>query len=298
MLMTRPLARFALLAAVAAVAVVAALLLRPAHDEGERELIGSWFVRYRTDPTPYLDAAFDGSSAITRLTADLTGPERVYPDIDMRWVPKEDEWQHPSSFLPDPLPPGTWWVSRLRAELRGGGQVEWIAGGPDELYEWSNSAGESGHTSAFAGAFTMPPSGVPMYAIDTLPVAGGTEADTYLRISRLDEPDTPIALNDDADVQRVWASVWTPLQPGTYLVRVDGRDDNIGDYAIRFARQGDPPPAEVTGPKAAEPDPYEPDDQPDQATELVLGVTQVHTLSPRRELLGDQDWFRIEVPAE
>ncbi len=295
--MARPARLALLLLAAVALAAGAALLLLPA-DDGELELVGSWFVRYRTDPTPYLDVAFDGGRGITRLTAELTGPERVHPDIEMRWVPEEDEWQHPSTFLPDPLPPGTWWVSRLRAELRGGGWSEWTAEGPDELYRWTSDAGESGGTSAFAGAFTMPPPDGPMYAIDTLPVAGGTEADTYLRVARLDEPDRPIALNDDADVLRGWASVWTPLSPGTYLVRVDGRDDNVGDYAIRFARQDDPPPVEAPGPKAAEPDPWEPDDAPEQATALELGAIQVHTLSPRRELLGDQDWFRIEVPAE
>lgn len=289
------------IAAVALLLVVAALVvaLRPGDGGGELDLVGSWFVRYRSDPVPYLDIAIEGATgAITSVKADLSGPDGLRTDIELDYVEAEDEWQKPQTGLPKPLPGGMWWVPRVRVDLADGGWVQWTAEGPDTRYTWTRDDGAAGPTSAFCGSFYMPPAQGQLYAIDTLPVREGVDVDTYLRVSTLDEPDTPIALNDDADLEEKWAGVALPLTPGTpYLVRVDGRDDNVGDYAIIFRRRDDPyPPSWLPGRPAGDPDPFETDDDPTVATTLRLGEHQVHSLSGVGGLLGDRDWFVVTVP--
>ena len=88
-------------------------------QRGAPQLDGSWFVRYASDPSPYLDVAFRGTQP-AECAVTLKGPRGFSEDLKLTWNTKDDEWQVVPSHLPDPLPGGIWWVSEVRATTKSG----------------------------------------------------------------------------------------------------------------------------------------------------------------------------------
>ena len=83
-------------------------------QRGAPQLDGTWFVRYASDSSPYLDVAFRGKQP-TSVAVVLRGPGGFAEDLPLTWNSKDREWQIVPD-LPDPLPGGVWWVSEVRAQ--------------------------------------------------------------------------------------------------------------------------------------------------------------------------------------
>lgn len=273
------------------------------------ELDGSWFVRYASDPKPYLDVAFRGDQRPVRVTATLQGPGRAWPDLELSWNARDAEWQIVCTFLPDPLPGGWWFVSAVTAFDAGGEATAWRSKAPSTPY--------GGDVQP--GFYYAAESGSLRWRVETF-AAEAPHADPILRVVRADAPHRWVAANDDWDVGQPWAAVTFPVEPGaSYLVRVYGEDDDAGHYAIRAAPEGAaaprvsegaaPPGAfegaaapkvseDAAAPKVSEgaaPRPV-PRSAPDAGERPADALTLSPNVALRGELAGDVDWFRFDVP--
>lgn len=233
------------------------------------ELDGSWFVRYASDPKPYLDVAFREGQVPARVTATLAGPGVVHRDLELTWNAGEGEWQVVGTFLPDPLPGGWWWVSLVTAWDAAGHATTWASPAPWTAYD---RGGEPG--------FFYAPEAGDRWRVETSGPAGG--ADPVVHVFR-DDGTTWVAANDDWDVGKPWAGVSWPVQPAsTYLVRVTGEKDDSGAYRIWAGPEGCTPDDALGAPDAGE----------TAATAIELPACVLL----RQELSGDVDWFRVVVP--
>ena len=106
--------------------------------------------------------------------------------------------------------------------------------------------------------------------------------DTYIEVYDESDPYTPLAENDDAEDSNARVSV--SIEPGrSLLVAVRGYDSSeTGAYQLISRLENLPD------------DPSEPDNSREQAGELSVGAPP---LTRRIFPTGDQDWYRITVPA-
>ena len=131
------------------------------------ELDGTWFVRYQSLPTPFLDVSFTGPRQPVEVRVDLQGPKERFEGITLTWNKQDSEWQHPIKWLPDPLPQGLWWVAAVEAQLASGEVLSYSSQHPSRPYtvkrresaQKKQSRGQS--TNILPGAFTAPPSSTP-----------------------------------------------------------------------------------------------------------------------------------------
>ncbi len=309
------------LAALAALAVLAYLRARPVEVAPETRagagaldsstarpptaspgLKGSWFVRYLSDPNPYLDVEVEAPPGVhlARVTADLSGPEKAYRDLPLKYNAKDSEWQTVCKFLPAKLAGGVWWVSRVRLSTRDGRWFEYTAAAPHGTYLLASGdargATHGVRTPIWIGSFyaTDDSSTSPVYYIHTFPTRGGTRSNPVLQVYAATDPVRWIAINDDPDVNQDYARVAMPLTPGeTYYIRVDDRYRQRGHYAVVVSRSASPP--APVGP-GRDPDRYEPDDDHRRARPISVGQVQVRSFSGRQGIWGDQDWLELKVP--
>ncbi|MEE2828777.1 MAG: hypothetical protein VX498_06295, partial [Myxococcota bacterium] len=153
--------------------------VRPARapivvESGDVVLDGSWFVRYRTIATPFLDVAFRGSAQPSKVRVDLRGPEQAFEGIELTWSKEDGEWQHPIKWLPDPLPAGLWWVAVVEAELADGQLLRYSTSHPSKPYSLSRAKAGADSPSTQAttirpGALTAPATGADLLRIETGP---------------------------------------------------------------------------------------------------------------------------------
>ena len=246
------------------------------------ELDGSWFVRYHSDPKPYLDVAFRDGPRPTRVTADLQGPEGSWQDLELAFNEAENEWQVVCSFLPQPLAGGPWFVSAVRAWGQGS-TVEYRSAAPWSPYEVVG-AGAAGVEPGF---FYASETGPLMWRIEAVLPQGGRPADPVLRVYRAGELRQWVAANDDWDVEQPYPAVVMPVEAGaTYLIALSGVEDDSGHYALRA---GPPSSGEAAPPLGVLP----PDAPADPAAAVALAPGQ-WVLG---ELAGqDVDWFQVTVP--
>ncbi len=266
-------------------------------------LNNTWFVRYRSDPNAYLDVAAVAPSGteLSRVTADLTGPRKVYRDLELKHNAREREWQLICGFLPRKLAGGVWWVSRVRLTTRDGRWAEYHAGAPHETYALDHgrhrqTTARDKKTRIWIGSFyaTAAAAARPLYHVHTFPT-GGAPSNPVLQIYAAADRQRWIAVNDDPDVNQDYASVTLPLTPGrSYYIRVDDRYGQRGHYGVVVSRSTSPPTARPA--PGADPDQYEPDDDPGRASPLVPGKVQVRSFSGRKGIWGDQDWMLLRVP--
>lgn len=262
-------------------------------QRGAPQLDGSWFVRYASDPSPYLDVAFRGTQP-AECAVTLKGPRGFSEDLKLTWNTKDDEWQVVPSHLPDPLPGGIWWVSEVRATTKSGQVMVWSSERPDRLYTRTVDGKQPTTAEAGPGFFYSPEDGPVRVRIETMAPKGGKPGDPILSVYRADAPDRWLAAADDYDVEQPYPTILMPVQPGdSYLIRVSGAEDDAGTYAIRVVPESEPRMA-PPGVLGATPDLHEPDQEPQDATKLPLG-TVLH-----RSLGGmpgtDVDWMRFDVP--
>lgn len=234
-------------------------------------LDGAWFVVYADDPLPYLDVAFsDGSAVPTRVWASLRqhAPMAAERRFELTWNVQDAEWQADCSGLAKPGV-GIWYLPEVQAELADGQIISWTAKDP-----WTSYGG----TDVPPGFFFVPGPEGPRTRIVTAAVPGAAPADTAIFVFGDDDLSRWIGAADDPITTSPFAILEMPLEPGRYLVRVDGSEE-AGEYAIHRGAGGDPGPPEV-----------EPDG-PDSATSLQPGRTYV------RRVGGDDlsDWFVLEV---
>ena len=264
-------------------------------------LEGTWFVRYLSDPRPYLDVAFDegDDSRVERLVADLQGPEAAYEDLELAFNPDDREWQIVCDFLPQPLAPGDWWISRLRVLHDGDRWTEFSAPDPREGYRWSRIVDGApvagGEADAWLGPFHVPRSGPLMAHVGTFSVDDSVDLDTTITVYHASDPERWRAFGDDPDVEDPAAKVSLPVEPGaSYLVAVD----NVGEpgpYAILLTFRGESMPASLVYPVR------EADDAGDRwelAVELRPDAAQTHRSGDGPEAGSDRDWFRFTVPRD
>ena len=254
----------------------------PGVDGGRgAELDGSWFVRYASDPKPYLDVAFRGGPQPSRVTVDLQGPERAWVDLELALNEGEGEWQVVCSFLPQPLAGGPWFVSAVRA-WHGAERTEYRSSAPWEPYAvWLGS--ESRASEVTPGFFYATEPGPLPWRIETMRPPEGRVADPILRVYREGELRRWVAANDDPDVDQPYPSVVLPVEPGgTYLIALSGAEDDGGDYLLRAG-----PAAEAAGPPA--------DALP---RERSPAASQLPPSTWVRGTLGREgvDWYRVTVP--
>jgi hypothetical protein len=255
--------------AVAAVCLLSACGREPPTPP-EYRLDGSWFVRYASDPKPYLDVAFHGPDVPARVTATLQGPTQAWPDLTLSWNAAEEEWQIVCTFLPDPLPGGWWFVSHVTAYDSAGRATTWSSQAPGTPYA----------DGIEPGFYYASEDGALKWRVETLS-AGAKAADPILRVARADAPNRWVAANDDWDVGQPWAAVEFPVEAGVaYVVTVYGEEDDAGAYAIR-AR---PVPGEPSSEAAT---PGQPGTGPSTATALPAGSLV------SAELGGTPHWWRF-----
>ncbi len=271
-------------------ALLAVLLAGTGCRGGAPELDGSWFVRYASDPTPYLDVAFRGRRP-DRVEAVLSGPEGRREDLALRWNAEDVEWQA-SPTLPWPLPGGMWWVSEVRAQV-GRRALVWAAARPEDAYTLS-SGGEPRPVPARPGFFYAAEPGPVRVRVETAGPKDGPRADPIVTVFADGALGTWLAAVDDSDVHDPYPTFVMPVTPGaTYLVRVTGAEDDAGPYSLRVVPEAAPPLASPPrgGPT---PDAHEPDDTPDRAVPLPLGAVLQRSLGGTRG--PDVDWFRFVAP--
>ena len=112
----------------------------------------------------------------------------------------------------------------------------------------------------------------------------GTNGDTVLHLYDMDGA-TELARNDDYGNSRASHILWQALADGTYFIRVHHYNpsamgpDTVYDV---WVNETSPP----------QPDAYEPDDTPEQATSISTdGTPQTHNF----HVPGDEDWVRFEA---
>jgi len=293
---------------------LAVWLLRPGQDPvppapsekakpgGELpRLVGSWFVRYLSDPRAYLDVATDPpvGEGLARVTAHLTGPKKTYPDIELKYNPVDGEWQMTRDPLPTPLTGGTWWVSQVGLFMADGRWVRYHADDPFGTYQVDHG-GRGGSpvtgeiSDTWIGSFYATEQDVerPRFTVHTFPAPGGKKSNPILQVYLPSDPVGWIAVNDDPDVDQDYARVTLPLTPGqTYLIRVDDRYHELGDYCLVVSRS-----AEVKVPGSAA-RAGEGDDTHGQARPIKEGEVRCQAFSRREGVWGDEDWLKFQVPA-
>ncbi|MCO4773145.1 MAG: hypothetical protein KDA24_24130 [Deltaproteobacteria bacterium] len=261
-------------------------------QRGAPQLDGTWFVRYVSDPSPYLDVAFRGKQPKT-VEVVLQGPNGYRGDLPLTWNGKDREWQIVPS-LPDPLPGGVWWVSEVRATADGKA-MRWAADSPQTLYTRTIDGQQATTAEAGPGFFYASEAGPNRVRIETMAPVGGRSGDPILAVYRDGDLTRWIAASDDYDVEEPYPTILMPTEPGvTYLIRVSGADDDAGDYAVRVVPEATPRMAAPTI-VGATPDAHEPDQAPEKATTLELGTVLHRSLGGTRGT--DVDWMRFVAPA-
>ncbi|MCZ7584366.1 MAG: hypothetical protein M5R36_14075 [Deltaproteobacteria bacterium] len=272
-------------------------------------LVGSWFVRYASDPLPYLDVAVDDHKAgIKGVTADLTSPSRVHENLAMmpndvenpEW---ENEWRYECRFLEEKLEEGIWYVSRVRIEAKDDSWSEFTAPNHYDAYRYrhGNARGQAHdnmEASVEPGALyvTETQTGHPIFYISTFASKDGTEGYPVLRVFKQNDTKAWLAKNEEPDAYVKYPRVALPLVAGeTYLIEVTSREPVgvNGHYGIVVndkeftTRDND---------KAAVPDKYEPDDTPADAKPIAVDDVQSHSFSTRTDGTHDVDWLVFRVP--
>ena len=264
----------------------------------ETLLDGSWFVRYRTIETPFLDVAFAGSEQPLKVQAGLSGPEERFESLELSWNPKDSEWQHPIEWLPNPLPSGLWWVHSVRAELRSGRVIDYRSSHPATPYSLRRSEsatlplGAAVATEVLPGAFTARPVSGPLLHIEVAPVGSAQGADPILHVFEPGESETWFAVNDDWEVDSKYPAL--ALEPGArkeLLVRVSGYGEEQGAYRLTVHRG--PRPATYVMEGGAEKDLFEADDEPARARAIRPGEGRIRRIDGGAEEGDDVDWFRV-----
>jgi len=280
--------RKGILTVVAAVIVVAALLFfvgrvehEPAPPTAPPQLEGAWFVKYASDPNPYLDVAFfpADDKRIQRVITDLSGPEQVYRNIELAFNPEDGEWQKVCDFLPDELPGGIWWVSRVEAFGEEGSFGAQFANDPHEDKPWLN-------------AFYATEPGEAKICVQTFPLDPAGPVDMVMEAYHADDPERWFAYCDAPDVEEVHPRLAFPTTAGeTYLIRLRSLIGATGGYVVYISRDGFA--NAVPEAKKSETS-YEPNNTKDQATSIELGQSQIHDLSDT----DDEDWLAVSIPPE
>lgn len=262
-------------------------------DEGPRTpgparfgLDGTWFVLYEDDPLPYLDVAFTGDAgAVARATAHLAGPSGPPIAMPLNWNRADEEWQADCSGLGE-LAPGTWWVSRVEATGPDGASRTWQA--PSQ---WQPYAG----AEATPGFFSVADPSARRVRVELVAIPDRSRADPVLYVYRADDPQRWIAANDDRVTDSTYPAVEVTAAAGdALLIRVDGEEDDAGDYAIRVRaapERSDHPvvlPADAAGAWL--------DREPDGPTAPVAIEADVWVLRSLAGPRGDSDWMLVTSP--
>jgi len=271
---------------------------RVVDDSTFPRVTGAWFVRYASDPNPYLDVAVADETGIgiKRVVADLKGPRKTYQHLDLAYNRADREWQKVCDFLPPKLEGGLWWVSRIKVEADSGSWAEYTAAEPYSAYRFTfgdtrGNRAEKQNSRVWIGAFYATEEGAPIYYISTLPVKGKKKIDPVMYLYRADDPLHWIAISDDPDVEVVYPRIALPLTPGeTVYIRIESLRRDVGEYAVVVNDTGF-----VTEAAAGitAPDIYEPNNDYRRATKISLGERQNHSLSTNDEI----DWLVLAVPS-
>jgi hypothetical protein len=270
----------------------------PASSDGSAfpQLQGSWFVRYASDPKPYLDVAFEQKPGgkIKTVKATLQGPSKRYPDIGLQYNSAEKEWQKVCDFLPQPLAGGIWWVSEIMATTQTGAKIHYKAESHHKKYRMTirNADGakiRESQTDHEPGAFYSTEAGAPIYTILTRPEKGKPEIDLAMYVYLAPDTDHWIAYNDDPDVKEIYPQISMPLLSGQkYYIRITNKDENGGPYSILFridARKLQPK-SNATGSST-----FASNNSSVLAKKLELNELENHTLTSNEE-----DWFVLSLP--
>ncbi len=266
---------------------------------GEGELDGTWFVRYRSVRTPFLDVSFSGGGQPTEVRVDLQGPEERFEGLELAWNQEDSEWQHPIEWLPDPLPEGLWWVAAVEARLPSGAVLSYSSAHPSQSYtvvrrdSRTTQPSPPSSTQFLPGAFTAPPTAGSVLRIETSPVAGQPTADPILHAFEVGESSAWFAVNDDFEVDSTYPSLWIdPGERSELWIRLSGQEDDQGAYQLQVQRGAQSGQPRVEGSPAE--DQFEVGDAPGTARVIRPGEARIRRLSGQ----ADEDWFRIVLLPE
>ena len=269
-----------------------------AEVQAPTELEGSWFVRYRTVVTPFLDVAFAGVVQPSKVVVDLQGPERLFEGIELQWNAQESEWQHPISWLPDPLPAGLWWVAAVRADLSSGTALNYSSTHPSRPYVLRRMEGGQGRgdipvpTEVWPGAFTSSPVSENLLYIETSPVEGLAKGDPILHAFESGDLKTWFAVNDDSEVDSSYPVL--AIDPGArteFLVRVSDPEDDLVSYRLRVFRGARPSQFKEQGSRTE--DVFEIGETASGAQVIRPGEARLRHLHVKGDGGADDDWFRV-----
>ncbi len=274
------------------------------------KLIGSWFVHYSKEPYARLDVTFDDqtNSGIASAIADLSGPSHVYKEIELAHKPWETEWENEygteCKFLPSTPEGGIWWVSRVKVTASDGSWSEYYADNPygSFRHDYQAANGTSGQrleSNAWIGALyiTETDSPHPLVYINTFPSEEAYKVDMTMRIYRVGDTQRWIATNDEPDAQNFFPRIAIPLIPGEqYYIHLNSRQSQPGPYSIVISNSSFQSGSTQTTPH--QPDSYEIDDTPEQASPIALNEIQRRTIASDNGRSGDVDWLLFTFPKQ
>ena len=230
---------------------------------------------------------------INSVVVDIQREGRSITGIDLQWYPDRDEWGQSGYPLSPAADDGIWWISRVETTMQDGSSSIYTAGSPYGTFSYSIITStvfskDSIMDDLIPGQDYAPPAAAAYFYITTSDEGAPASRQSDPVIKVFGESDTTqwIAINDDGNDGRM-AQLKIPLVPGRYYVSVENVDYGSGIYAIRGGSDGYVN-ATVSDPGPT--DPYEPDDTPDQATPLLDGIEQSHSID-----FGDADWFAIDI---
>jgi hypothetical protein len=220
----------------------------------------------------------------------------AYP-VSLKYYPARSEWGIEPFVLPTVATGGMWWISLLEVVYIDASRVVYEASSPYDpftyrIYDQTGEEQRSGQAvNLHVGQDYVTEPGSIYYYIETFPNASsqGARTDTTIRIYEEGDFENWIAWNDDGGRVSLFAGLKIPLQAGKkYYICVEDLYGDEGFYSVMISNQG------FTGTSSAnvaDPDSYEPDDDVQNATILVLEQVQNHSFSQY-----DQDWFLFKVP--
>ncbi len=266
-------------------------------------LVESWLVHYASQSHPFLDVETkdDTGSGILEVVIDLTGPNRTYPDLPLKYLPEEGEWRLGAKFFPRPMEGGLWFVSRVRIKANDGSRTDYKAEDPYDTFrcDFSTAGGaetKNRLTPCRVGVLYVTEPGSPLFYLQTSASHDGQDVMPVMEVYSENDLERWIAVNAEPEMKCHYPRLAMPLSPGkTYYIRINGDFSEDGHYSIVI---GDAGFIDIKTKKASLPDSYEPDDSPSAATPLKPGEVQNHSLVRQPNKQRDVDWFVFTVPGK
>ncbi len=260
---------------------------------------------FHDDPTTAslsveINDIFNLLADVETVAIDLKNSNDSHTNILLAYDSDEEEWG--GNYDMDSYPEtGLWWISKIVVNLADGSSSTYNTSSPYNETYTLDIITSSGYNKSNMPLDTSKPDFIPqdyvwpqssdLYYIETFlnGSSADTRTDTGLKVFHSSDTTNWIAFNDDGARDSLSAGLRVPLNAGdTYYISVADIFYHGGAYSIKITSTGFNGSSTQT---VADPDSYEPDNNYQQATTIMLDQVQDHSLS-----VGDEDWFVFMVP--